>query len=391
MSPLGTVWLVARREVVTRAGSKALRIGTALMLLALVGTIVAIDLIGGGSSARDVGLLQRDAALAAPLRATGEDVDVSTVRDAAAGERAVRDGDLDAFVASADGRLDVMVKERLPDGLRTALDAVARQQALDGYVSSLGGSSAAAQRAMAAAGVDVRALEPEQEFEDQRLVAGIVVGILVYISLLSYGQIVAQGVVEEKASRVVELLLSTIRAWQLMAGKVLGIGLVGLAQIALLLAAGAIAGIATGQLTLPTSVAVGTVAWGVGWYLLGFFLYALLFAAAGALVSRQEDVGGVSMPLMMAIIIPYVFGISVLPSDPDNEAAAVLSVIPVCSPTIMPMRIAMGAATTAEIVLSVVLTIGLIAVLVRLTGRVYANAVMRIGARIPLRDALRAA
>jgi ABC-2 type transport system permease protein len=202
---------------------------------------------------------------------------------------------------------------------------------------------------------------------------------------------VAQGVVEEKTSRVVELLLSTIRSWQLMAGKVLGIGLVGLAQLATLLVAGAVVGLATGVLSLPGSVAVGIVLWSIAWYLLGFFLYALLFAAAGALVSRQEDVGAVSMPLMMLIIVPYVVGISTLPANPDSPLVGWLSVIPLFSPTLMPMRLAMGVAPAWEAILAVVLTAALIAALVGLTGRVYRNAVMRVGARVRLRDALRAA
>jgi ABC-2 type transport system permease protein len=269
------------------------------------------------------------------------------------------------------------------------LTALARQEALDRRIAALGGDPGQVNREVAATRLEVSALEPQEPYHDERLAIGMIVGVLVYLALLTYGQTVAQGVVEEKTSRVVELLLSTIRAWQLMAGKVLGIGLVGLLQLAVLLGAGAIAGAATGVLTLPTSIAAGTLAWAIAWYLLGFFLYALLFAAAGALVSRQEDVGSVTMPIMLLIIVPYVIGITALPSDPDNGLAATLSLIPLFAPMLMPIREAMGAAETWELVLSVVLTLALVAVLVRATGRVYANAVMRTGARVRLGDALR--
>jgi ABC-2 type transport system permease protein len=387
------VWLVAQRELRVRLAAKAFRISTAILLVAVVGFIVLLSLLSGGSSAQHVGLLPIDRQLAAPLTdsaaAVGDEIDTRTVANLAAGARQVRAGDLDAFVTTTPGGgLVITVKDDLDDSLRGAFAAVARQRALDAYVARLGGTSADLDRAVAGAGVDVRELKPKTQYQDQRLLAGVIVGILIYISLLTYGQVVAQGVVEEKSSRVVELLLSTIRAWQLMAGKVLGIGLVGLVQLALLMAAGVIASLATGRLDLPTSVAVSTVAWGIVWYLLGFFLYALLFAAAGALVSRQEDMGGVTTPLMMLIILPYVLGISILPGDPDNGAVGLLSILPVFAPTLMPMRLAMGSAEAWEVALALVLTVATIGLLVRVTGRIYANAVMRIGARVSVRDAL---
>jgi ABC-2 type transport system permease protein len=174
-----------------------------------------------------------------------------------------------------------------------------------------------------------------------------------------------------------------------MLGKVLGIGLVGLGQLVLIGAAGVIAGRATGTLTFPPGIAAGIVAWTIIWFLLGFFAYALIFAALGALVSRQEDVGGVTAPLLMVIIIPYVLGISVLPADPGNHLIAILSLIPLFAPTLMPVRIAMGVALPWEIALATSLTAGLIVALVWLAGRVYGNAVLRTGSRIHLRDALR--
>jgi ABC-2 type transport system permease protein len=224
--------------------------------------------------------------------------------------------------------------------------------------------------------------------DSQRLALGIITGILIYLALLIYGQMVAQGVVEEKSSRVVELLLSTIRPWQLMAGKVLGIGVVGLAQMILTGVVGVVASKATGALTIGLSSAIGTVVWLVVWYLLGFFAYALVFAGLGALVSRQEDIGSVTAPVMMLIIVPYVLGISILPSDPSNHLVEVLSVIPTFAPTLMPIRLAMGGVPLWEVITSVVLVLAMIPILVALTGRIYRNAVMRSGARVRLRDAL---
>jgi ABC-2 type transport system permease protein len=116
-----------------------------------------------------------------------------------------------------------------------------------------------------------------------------------------------------------------------------------------------------------------------------------MFASLAALVSRQEDVGGVTTPALMLIILPYVLGISILPADPDNALLALLSLVPLFSPTIMPMRIAMGVAPAWQIALATALTVGLAIVLVWLAGRIYGNAVLRMGSRIRLRDAFRSA
>jgi hypothetical protein len=157
-----------------------------------------------------------------------------------------------------------------------------------------------------------------------------------------YGQLVAQGVVEEKSSRIVEILLTTIRPWQLMLGKVFGIGLIGLLQLGITAVVGVGAGLALDAFTFPTQIATTAAIWAVVWFLLGYLVYALLFAALGALVSRQEDVGGVTAPALMAIILPYVLAISILPGDPDNHFMAILSQIPFFLPMIMPMRIGAG-------------------------------------------------
>jgi ABC-2 type transport system permease protein len=133
------------------------------------------------------------------------------------------------------------------------------------------------------------------------------------------------------------------------------------------------------------------VVWLIVWYLLGFLMYALVFAALAALVSRQEDVGAVVTPVTMVVVIGYVVGISVLPSQPDSQFAEILSIIPLFAPTLMPMRLAMGGVPVWEAALSVALAVALIPLLVWFAGRVYRNAVMRTGSRVKLREALRQA
>jgi ABC-2 type transport system permease protein len=393
LSSWEAVRLVAGREVTTKMRSKAFIITTVATLVLLVGFAVVMKFASGGSDAT-VGVTSETAALAEPLTATakqiGETVDTKTV-DEKDGRAQVADGSLDALLIGDGTSIKVVVEKDLDDNLRNALNVLAGQLVLNKEISALNEDPARVQAAVSDAAVDVERLEEPYPYQQTQLVLGIIAGILIYMSLLLNGQMVAQGVVEEKSSRVVELLLSTIRPWQLMAGKVLGIGFVGLVQMVVIGGVGVAAGLALDVLSISVSAAVGTVIWLVVWYLLGFVMYSLVFAALGALVSRQEDVGGVITPALMFVIVGYVIGISVLPSEPDNTLAEILSVIPVFAPTLMPMRLAMGGVPVWEAVLSVGLVLALIPLLVWLAGRIYGNAVMRSGARVKLKDALKPA
>jgi ABC-2 type transport system permease protein len=367
---------------------------TILMLVGVVGFIVVTKLLAGGPSTSTVGFTGDSKVLAAPLesvaQAVGERVVTRTVDDRAAGEQLVRTGGLDALVVGPPGAVQVVAKKGVPDHLRNALTLAVRQQVLNDQIRRIGGDPASVNGAAAGVRVDVVTLQPGRANDLQRFLLGMVAGILVYISLIIYGQVVAQGVVEEKANRIVEMLLTTIRPWQLMLGKVIGIGITGLTQIVTVAAVGLGVGLAAGVVTLPTSIATGSVLWALLWFLLGFVTYALLFAAAGALVSRQEDVGGATAPILMTLVMPYVVGVSILPSNPDSPIVETLSMVPLFSPTLMPMRVAAGVPGW-QAALSVALSALLIAALVWLAGRVYGNAVLRAGARVKLSDALRAA
>lgn len=389
MSGRTAVGLVARREIKTRMRSKAYLITTALMALAIVGIIVAIK-IAGTSSDQKVGVL--DGALGAPLRsaasAVGVDVSVRTVPSRSAGEQQVKDGKLDALVVGPP--LGAVVKKNLSDDLRNTLNVLVRQQALNEQIVRAGGDPAAVNRAVAAASVHVSTLEPTSRYRGERIAVGVIAGILVYLALMVYGQTVAQGVVEEKASRIVEILLTAVRPWQLMFGKVIGIGVTGLTQLLAVAVVGVATALSSGAMKMPASLLTGAAVWALVWFLLGFLVYALLFAAMGSLVSRQEDAGGVVGPVLMLIIVPYVLGISTLPTNPDNGLVRLLSLIPFFSPTLMPMRVALGVPGW-ELGLALVLTVLLVAVLIGFTGRIYSNAVLRMGTRIRLSDAWRAA
>lgn len=386
--------LVAWREMLMRFRSKAYRIATGLMVAGVV-AISVLPSFADSDEPRRVALVSADASLPPLITAAavvaGERVTVEVVPDAAVARAGLEAHRYDIVVRPlADGRIAVVVIAGLRETLQAALDSVAKQQALRAEVAAAGVNPARVEAAIESAGMDLVRLRPGREHDPERVALGVLAGILVYVALLLYGQQVAQGVVEEKSSRIVELLLTAIRPWQLMVGKVLGIGLVGLLQLGLTTSLGVVLGTLTDSVSLDVSVAVGAAVWTLVWFILGFAAYALLFAAVGALVSRQEEVGGVSSPILIVIIAPYVYGISVLPGDPDNPVAVALSMIPIFSPTLMPMRVALGVPAW-QLAVSVVAMLVLIAGLVWLAGRVYGNAVLRTGTRVRLRDALRQA
>ncbi|WP_199441188.1 ABC transporter permease [Umezawaea beigongshangensis] len=393
LSPRRAVFLVARREFLGRVRTRAFVLGT-LVVLVLLGAygVFQATLITSNSTST-VAFSGQATVLADPLRQTaaafGETVETSDVTDVAAAEQQVRDGDLDALITGAPDALRVVVKDSLGDALRNSLDAVVKQQALDAQLAEGGLDPAVVARNLADAGAEVTALEPRDDQRGQRFAVGLVVAALLYYSLLVYGTMVAQGVVEEKSSRVVEVLLATLRPWQLLLGKVLGLGAVGLLQFVVLAGVGLVVAAVSGVLD-GVSVAGTSLVTGVVWYLLGFFLYATVFAAAGALVSRQEELQAVVMPINTVIVVAFVAGVGLLGQDPDGTTVAVMSVLPPFAPLLMPSRMAMGVAPLWQVGLAVVLALAAIALITWIGGRVYGNAVLRAGARVKLRDALRA-
>lgn len=395
LSSWAAIRLVAGREITTRVRSKSFVWLTVLLVAAVVlGGVVLNVATSSGPSAQRVGVTAGTAPLAQAVTATGEalgtPVETVEVADEAAGEEQVRDGDLDALVTGTPEDWTVVVDSDLGDALTPVFTTLAQQTALAGAVSELGGDPAAVSSEMATAQPDVRTIGEPSEFDPTRYVTGLVTGILLFMSIMISGQLIAQGVVEEKTSRVVELLLATVRPWQLMAGKVLGIGLVGLGQVALVVAAGVGTALGLG-LVDTSSIDLGTAAaWALVWFVVGFVSYALLMAGLGALVSRQEDVGAVTTPVTFLMVVPYIVGVSVAPWAPDNPLVVWLSYVPLCSPLLMPVRIALGSAETWEALLALGLSVALIPVLVWLAAKIYSNAVLRTGARVRLADALRA-
>lgn len=261
-----------------------------------------------------------------------------------------------------------------------------RQQAVDSELTAQGGDPSKLTAAAERATVVVEARDPPDRDSDERTTLAYIAMLLIFAQILTFGIYVAMGVVEEKSSRVVEVLLATIKPLHLLCGKVLGIGIVGLVQLAAYSAVGLGAGLGTGLITV-TGAAFGVLAAVLGWFILGFAFFAMLYAAGGSLVSRQEDVNSVTTPITMLILVSY-FLAQVTLQDPGGTVASVMSWIRPFSAMLMPLRIAAGTADTVAIVGAALLMLLTTGALATAAARIYERSVLHTGKRVSWREAV---
>ncbi len=380
--------LIARREFVERLRDRGFLISTAITLLILVGVIlvnsavsrpVAYDLGVVGDDAREVG---EQVVLAAP--AVGFTVRVRAYPDADAATSAVRRGSAD--VALTDGGL--VARSAVPDTLRAVIQTVWSRVRAARTLRDHGVPAATVRDALDAPPLRVRTLEPVDERRRESSVLAFVGVVALYGQLFAYGFWVASGVVEEKASRVIEVLLAAVRPSQLLRGKILGIGVLGLCQLLLIAGVGVTSARASGLLRFPAGAltAIGAV---LLWFVLGYFFYATLFAVAGALVPRQEDLQSSMTPLTVLVVASFFVGIAAV-RDPSSMLATVASIVPFSAPLVMPSRMLLGQLDVWGALVSAAATVGATAALVPVATTVYSRAVLRTG-KVRVREVLRAA
>jgi ABC-2 type transport system permease protein len=387
MSFWQVVRLVARREVVERARERSFLVSTGLTLFIVLGVAIVPSLLGlGDPPAYRVAFAEGAAAESPEVQQVARtfDVDVEVVAaDASAARRQVVDGDLDAYV-EADR---IVVADEIDGELGRVLQAAHTSSQAAQRLQSAGIDPGQVAQAQAVPPLRVDAVDPPDPGAETR--RGIVsIGTFVlYGQLIGYGFWVATGIVEEKSSRVVEVLLAAVRPRALLAGKVLGIGLLALGQLLVIAVIGVGASILAGVVDVGAE-AVTPVLVLLGWFVLGFAFYACLFAAGAARVSRQEDLQSVTTPGTMLVLVSF-FGALFANNDPGGTAARVLGVLPPFSALVSPVRIVSGQAPWWEPVLAVGLMLLAVAGLVLLAARIYEGSVLRMGAAVPFREAWR--
>jgi ABC-2 type transport system permease protein len=402
MNSFEAIRLVAWRELRERGRSKAYIISTIFTLILLGGAIALPALFGGEPTTYEVGLVgdggepivETASALAAERASDEEPDDFETTlfEDVTAAEAALDEGEIEAILVDGQELVVPGTGNAFggPGGSMTGLlqEAAGTRRVQDLVASNE--EAAEVLELLASEPLEVRNLNGAEDNEAElRGLIAFVGLILMYIAVLTYGSWMLSGVTEEKTNRVVEVLLSTLRPWQIFAGKLAGIGLLGLGQLVILLAVAMIGLRITDAFDVPTLPLDSVIAL-VGWFILGFVLYATLFGAAGALVSRMEDAQSAAAPLSILAVVGYFLSFQAL-NEPDGVVAVVGTFIPFTAPYVAPIRLALRTIEPWEMILAVVITVASIALMVRLAGRVYAGGLLRFGGRVKWREAFRSA
>jgi len=380
--------LVTRRELAVRVRGTAFRVSTIILLIiTAAGIAIPLKLIGGPQHFTVTVSADAPPTVAAAVRAdakaAGLQVKVMSAADRAAAVRSVEQGSATAAVA-ADG--ETIWKTGPNSTLSPVLNAAVQQAIITQRATSLGLSTGAITQLLAPVRVPVTQLHRQSQRTARTIIAEIGV-ILLYIAITVYGGYVLTGIVEEKSSRVVEVLLSRLPPSSLLGGKIAGIGLAGLTQFLTVAATAAI----TLLVIRPSGLPPGTytaIPMLVVWFVLGFAFYSLLYGSLGSLASRIEDAQAAAGPVIALLVVIYLLAF-VAVANPGAGWVTIVSMLPPAAPMIMPLRVALVNVPAWQLALAVVFMVGGIYGLFRVGARLYENAVLHSGARLRLREAWR--
>jgi ABC-2 type transport system permease protein len=387
----GTWRLVARRDFWVRIRERSFLIST-LINIAVISILVlarASSAVGGGPSF-DLGYVG-PSPIATGAAQLGHDaqppipIEVHAFADRAIADAALRDGSVDAVVAGN----QLIGFTGIPDVLSSLVEASARNAAVTALLSEHQVPQTERDAANDPTPLVLAVLQPAPPHRSENAAVAFVGVLLLYGQLFGYGIWVASGVIEEKASRVVEMLLSAIRPKQLLLGKIVGIGTLGLAQLIVISSFAIGLAFATNAIDVSSS-AFGAAGLVIGWFILGFAFYATLFAAAGSLVTRMEELQNVIVPINLTILVSFFISIGAL-QDPNGRLQVIASILPTSSALAMPVRIVLGAAPGWQIALSLIVLVGSTVLVVPFAARLYSGAVLRTRGRVRIREAWRSA
>ena len=385
----GRPWaIVAQREIVVRLTNRAFLVSTLITLLFIAGfgafsvwdsnRTTTYTVAVTGADGRQ--LVERAAASARQA-----DDKVSIESTPVSGEPAARalvdDGTADSWLHQTGSGWTLTSADDADLALRTAVEAALRDSVLE--------------RNAASAGTTVQALEQgttltTTRFDGRAGSSGFVKGatfafaLLFFMAAMMFGQQIAASVVEEKQSRLVEILASAIPLRQLLAGKILGNSVIALGQVVLFAAVGLVAVSFTDASTLLPTLSTAVV-WFVLFFAVGFFALACLYAVAGALASRTEDLQSTTAPMTMVLMVVYVasFGLT-------GKALEVASFVPIASVVSMPGRLLAGDAAWWEPVLALLVMAAFSAGTIVVSERIYRRSLLQTRGRVSWKQALSA-
>lgn len=419
------VWAVIRREFIERVRTRWFLVSTILgplfMITAAVlpsllamksGSVNRIELISGGADslasrirAQLIHSGRFDTAAMSRIVSVDEDL---VARAESTALRQVTEGALDGYLVLTTatieaGRADY--RARNVSSLRDLgiIEGAVRQSVVIERLTRRGIDPAVVQEAQGR--IDLRSSRISRggggESGETTFLLGYIVGFLLYMNILLYGINVMRSVIEEKQTRIIEVLVSSLRPFQLMIGKVLGVGAVGLFQFAIwsgagyllmhnrdkLLAFFHISTMAPSAFALPV-IRNELLIIAIAYFLLGYLLYSALFAMAGSTCSTETDAQQAQMPVMMLLVFSLFISFGALP-DPGGRMAVVASMVPFSAPIIMPVRVATSDVAFSQIALSLAIMAVSCLVVVWGAARVYRIGILMYGKRPSLKELLR--
>jgi ABC-2 type transport system permease protein len=384
-----SAWLlVARREILVRATDRSFLIGT-LATVAILGVLIAFQAFMAGRTHSYTVVAEpssQSMARAVEQGAPGTDdqvrVTLRQVPDAAAARSAVLDGSADAWLHPVDGGWVLTTRSQSQDSLRAVAAEIVRTEALRANATALGTTVESLQRG---ATLQEAFLEGDADRATLVEIVGFAFVMLFYLANLVFGMTLATSVVEEKQSRIVEIIATAIPIRHLLAGKVLGNTVLAVAQLTLYIGVGLV-GLAFTKYSGLTTAMSGPVLWFVVFFLAGFVALACLWAVAGALASRNEDVQATSTPLTMVTFAVFLGGIAL-----EGTGQVIGSYVPPLSAVLMPIRLLRGDAAWWEALLALALLLATTVITVIVGERLYRRSLLQTGGRIGWRHAWRAA
>jgi ABC-2 type transport system permease protein len=387
-----SVGLVAAREVRERFRAKIFRIGTVVVLAVVAAAILIPKLDHSTPQPERVGVV---GPLSSPLRsavvssakAVGTTVRFVAEPDRRAAEAGLRDGRLDVAVLS--GRALVVDTPLGAGGTSTSatfVRTVATGLGIERALKAAGLTPAQTSTLTHAKAVPIKSLQPGKP-KGANVGTSVIGLILTFVMLTQYNTWILVGVMEEKSSRVVEVLLAAVRPIQLLGGKVLGIGMAALAQATVIVAFALVLAEAVGSSLLKGTAPVELVATLV-WLFLGYAFYSWVYAAAGSMAERQAQVQTLALPLSLPIIFAYIVSLTAAEAGNASLLVKVLAYLPPTAPFAMPVLVGLSKVSwvgfVASVAISIVCTVGVAA----LAAAVYRRAILRTGNRLHLRQLL---
>jgi ABC-2 type transport system permease protein len=389
VSPARTVRLVTTREIRERGATRGYLIGTVLTVVIVVVSIVLPTVLAGdGDDERTLATVgEAPADLEGQLASLlGDDltVTVTELPDRDAGLAAIEAEEVDHVLVD---RRELLTDGNPPTSLSAALDTVLQIDAVSSQLADAGLDPGQAQEALTSQpplqAVDVGTSGGE---EGGFLVA-VGITVLLFLGIQLNGASVLSGALEEKSSRVVEVLVSTARPWQLLAGKLIGMSVLALGQIGLIVGSALVANAAVGAFELPAATTTLLVI-SLGMLVAGFLFYAALYAVAGSLASSLEDAQSSAGPLGFLLTGAYFAVFLVVLPDPTSLWSQILTFVPPTAPFVVPARLGLGALSTPQAVLALAITTVASFGTVRIAGRLYASSLLA-GGKLTWRDAWR--